>query len=661
MNWVYVDKETYEVKYGVRLDAQPNLTGPFDCTRQDRRLTFDGWEGFCAVEEFPTLWALYFDKDDDGLRSKVAPGTRVLDIELTRKEKRWKKEVDLKQQDQTTKREVDINAGAPVDKPVTVEPQLSPPGVSTSEPPGPTESQNGANDASTSKPEPKPLAVPKSIFPGLNTRPWETVRPITPPPAYTAKEETPKDNSVAASAPPQPQPDHPASSMLDTHSEIQFINTTLPVSTTATGAEPAASEPTKPPVSKTTETQNLKYPEQEPAATSQTIPPALKPSSASEIVSSPPKTAATTPSVPKTPSPPPTTSPVSPLSGNRITPRLRRSSGTKTLAQAQKFETMGQKQQGITPPKPRPTSNLKNRVSSVFVQNDEKVVPKDTNGVNRPDASVLGPSAPLPLRPARSSPDSASFGAATKSTSVNTIIASNIPKSPFIRPPTSPVLARSGSLAARTGRQPLSNPPFLRRAATSSTVKKSVDSTEQNKHTRPVELVGRSIRRQNSSSTAIPSTPSPSRKRGGSMSSQGNGTGFSRIPSRPVPLRTTTAPPVAPPSKPITSKNSSSSPVSQRTRPVLPPPALPAREPSDSKLYREINEILQPKDVAANSIIPSSPENTTKRNDGGDRVPPLRRVATAKSPLRRRTGSRSPTKEDFVLAKAGKRGSNEIS
>jgi hypothetical protein len=44
MNWVYVDKETHEVKYGVRADAQPNLTGPFNCTRQDRRLNFDGWE-----------------------------------------------------------------------------------------------------------------------------------------------------------------------------------------------------------------------------------------------------------------------------------------------------------------------------------------------------------------------------------------------------------------------------------------------------------------------------------------------------------------------------------------------------------------------------------------------------------------------------------------
>ncbi|KAI5861466.1 hypothetical protein GGS23DRAFT_576919 [Durotheca rogersii] len=91
LNWIYVDKDTYEVKYGVRADAQPNITGPFDCTRQDRRMTLQGWEGFVAVEEFPGIWALYFDKDDDGLVTKVPMGTRVLEIELTRREKKERK------------------------------------------------------------------------------------------------------------------------------------------------------------------------------------------------------------------------------------------------------------------------------------------------------------------------------------------------------------------------------------------------------------------------------------------------------------------------------------------------------------------------------------------------------------------------------------------
>jgi hypothetical protein len=88
LNWIYVDKNTYEVKYGVRADAQENITGPFDCTKQDRRLTLENWEGFCAVEELPGIWSLYYDRDDNGLKSKVPMGTRVLEVELTRREKK---------------------------------------------------------------------------------------------------------------------------------------------------------------------------------------------------------------------------------------------------------------------------------------------------------------------------------------------------------------------------------------------------------------------------------------------------------------------------------------------------------------------------------------------------------------------------------------------
>ncbi|KAI1503413.1 hypothetical protein F5X99DRAFT_375163 [Biscogniauxia marginata] len=91
LNWIYVDKNTYEVKYGLRVDAQEHITGPFDCTRQDRRMTLEGWEGFAAVEEFPGIWALYFDRDDDGLVTKIPMGTRVLEVELTRREKKERK------------------------------------------------------------------------------------------------------------------------------------------------------------------------------------------------------------------------------------------------------------------------------------------------------------------------------------------------------------------------------------------------------------------------------------------------------------------------------------------------------------------------------------------------------------------------------------------
>lgn len=102
LNWVYVDSMTYEVKYGIRVDAQPNFHTPFDCTRQDHRMTFDGWEGFCAVEESPGVWALYFDYNDDGLRNRVLPGTRVLEVVLTRVEKRWAKDPEKRKAEQST-------------------------------------------------------------------------------------------------------------------------------------------------------------------------------------------------------------------------------------------------------------------------------------------------------------------------------------------------------------------------------------------------------------------------------------------------------------------------------------------------------------------------------------------------------------------------------
>ncbi|KIW62336.1 hypothetical protein PV04_10517 [Phialophora macrospora] len=104
LNWIYVDKTTHEVKYGVRVDAQTHVTGPFDCTRQDRRMTLEGWEGFVVVEEEPGLWALYFDRDDDGLRGKVGRGVRVLEVELWRREKRWVRDPSARVQEQAKQR-----------------------------------------------------------------------------------------------------------------------------------------------------------------------------------------------------------------------------------------------------------------------------------------------------------------------------------------------------------------------------------------------------------------------------------------------------------------------------------------------------------------------------------------------------------------------------
>lgn len=90
MNWIYMNAETYEMKFGTRAYSEGHLTGPFDCTRQDRRLTLAGYEGFVAVKE-GNYWALYFDWDGDRLKSKVPQGTPVVDIDLLRQEMRHRK------------------------------------------------------------------------------------------------------------------------------------------------------------------------------------------------------------------------------------------------------------------------------------------------------------------------------------------------------------------------------------------------------------------------------------------------------------------------------------------------------------------------------------------------------------------------------------------
>lgn len=88
LNWIYVDKDTYEVKYGTRKECEGHLVGPWNCTPIEKRTMFDGWEGFVVVDQREGGWALYFDLEDDLLQEKVPPDRRVVEVELIRKEMR---------------------------------------------------------------------------------------------------------------------------------------------------------------------------------------------------------------------------------------------------------------------------------------------------------------------------------------------------------------------------------------------------------------------------------------------------------------------------------------------------------------------------------------------------------------------------------------------
>ncbi|KAF2194668.1 hypothetical protein K469DRAFT_650598 [Zopfia rhizophila CBS 207.26] len=94
LNWIYVDRDTHEVKYGTRAESEPHIIGPWDVTRIDKRVTLEGWEGFMAVRYGPREWALYFDRDDNGLKGIIDPEMRIMEIVLVRRERKQEKPDD---------------------------------------------------------------------------------------------------------------------------------------------------------------------------------------------------------------------------------------------------------------------------------------------------------------------------------------------------------------------------------------------------------------------------------------------------------------------------------------------------------------------------------------------------------------------------------------
>ena len=89
LNWIYVDKDTMEMKYANRSGSIVHHVGDYDWTSEDHEkddscVTFDDWEGFLAVEEQKGKWALYFDMDDDGLKQH-ARGRKTIEVRLQRR------------------------------------------------------------------------------------------------------------------------------------------------------------------------------------------------------------------------------------------------------------------------------------------------------------------------------------------------------------------------------------------------------------------------------------------------------------------------------------------------------------------------------------------------------------------------------------------------
>jgi hypothetical protein len=136
------------------MSSEGNFTGPWDCTRQDRRLIFGGWEGFCAAYE-DGLWGLYFDVDGDHLKSKLGEDTYViLDIDLVRRELR------------------------------TARPQAA------------TEAEAAAAKAAAAEQEAQPSATAEKSMPEEKSQPSETAEEDNAPPSNQESEECQLDGVI---------------------------------------------------------------------------------------------------------------------------------------------------------------------------------------------------------------------------------------------------------------------------------------------------------------------------------------------------------------------------------------------------------------------------------------------------------------------------------
>jgi len=84
LNWVYVDKNTLELKYGNKTQSIPHIFSPWDWTQDRQGLTLEGWEGFVALEESSGVWVLCYDRKDDLLEG-LRGGRHVVECTLERR------------------------------------------------------------------------------------------------------------------------------------------------------------------------------------------------------------------------------------------------------------------------------------------------------------------------------------------------------------------------------------------------------------------------------------------------------------------------------------------------------------------------------------------------------------------------------------------------
>ena len=84
LNWIYVDKNTMELRHGNKTTSVQHHVGPWDWTEDEESITLVEMEQFIAVEAGRGRWQVYFDTDDDGLSKYVPKGKKRFRISLGR-------------------------------------------------------------------------------------------------------------------------------------------------------------------------------------------------------------------------------------------------------------------------------------------------------------------------------------------------------------------------------------------------------------------------------------------------------------------------------------------------------------------------------------------------------------------------------------------------
>ncbi|KAM3067286.1 hypothetical protein ACMFMG_005347 [Clarireedia jacksonii] len=82
LNWIYVDKETLEMKYGTRSETLGNIAHPWEWTEDEQNITLEEDEGFVAIEVELGLWQLFFDANGDF--SGLPKGKKIKEVCLKR-------------------------------------------------------------------------------------------------------------------------------------------------------------------------------------------------------------------------------------------------------------------------------------------------------------------------------------------------------------------------------------------------------------------------------------------------------------------------------------------------------------------------------------------------------------------------------------------------